>query len=684
MSSATPKPPTTLVISLWPGAGFFSSFNCVVNHLHHSLGRNGVAAIYVDWRARPRLNSFPYGTEADGNLWEQFFEPLAFDTYPETIARKGFFADHRMTNFLAYLRIYKLRRWRRAYHRVLAKYIRLKPRLRAAIDRFYAERLRGHYCVGVHYRNVRHSLECPERIPSIVEFIQRTRRLIHGHADARVFLATDVEEAVELFQWAFGDQLVYQAGVVRASRDGDLHSHHRRQDASVSFGEQVVTDCYLLARCDVLLHITSNVATAAACINPALKLVYCERSALGGLCRYGVKRVVNLVLAVATRLNRRRSLPRRAGAALEGMTMTKALAKRLFGRLAIRDLLQVLAGHSLRYRHPRRSHLRALAMAYFSRPRAAAVSAAWMINGSMRLRRWARTHTYLRWRYTMSRVRWMLRRSQPHVDVSASGTAFSLLCPSRGRVQNARSLIESVHRTAARPERVELLFYVDADDPSLAGYQRLFAEAERRFSRLKRCALIVGEPMTVSRAWNVLARAAEGDVLKLVNDDVVFVDYGWDERAASELALFPDGIVCMFFDAGQYRSGGDFLAGQDRYGGDFPMVPRRWFEALGYFTPELFEFWSNETWMMDIAERLGRLHPIKGILLDHLHYSRYLSPCDETYRRHHFAADQVERDAAMFRLTAGQRKADAHRLRRLIDTNQTAGGALRSSRPAIA
>jgi hypothetical protein len=33
-------------------SGFFSNFNCVVNHLHHSLGRNGCCAVRVDWRSK--------------------------------------------------------------------------------------------------------------------------------------------------------------------------------------------------------------------------------------------------------------------------------------------------------------------------------------------------------------------------------------------------------------------------------------------------------------------------------------------------------------------------------------------------------------------------------------------------------------------------------------------------------
>jgi glycosyl transferase/beta-hydroxylase protein BlmF len=338
--------------------------------------------------------------------------------------------------------------------------------------------------------------------------------------------------------------------------------------------------------------------------------------------------------------------------------------------MAVWELLQLLAGHSSRYRY-RHPELQDLVAAHYRQPRASSAVTLGIVNSSIRLRRWVRERTYLKWRYAASRLRWRAARKQQAAPATATtpvpvpATTFSLLCPSRDRVDNARAMIESVYRTAASPQRVELLFYVDADDPSLEGYQRLFAEMtsrsakELRHTGLMRCELIVGEPMTVCRAWNALARAARGDVLQVINDDVVFVDYGWDERAAEALREFPDGLVCMFFDAGQYLKGGDF-----------PLVPRRWFETLGYLTPEMFEFWSNELWVMDIAERAGRLHAIEGILIDHQHYCDYLAPFDETYRRHRLTRDKSQRDATLFELTAQLREAEAQRIRALIAREQ--------------
>ena len=325
---------------------------------------------------------------------------------------------------------------------------------------------------------------------------------------------------------------------------------------------------------------------------------------------------------------------------------------RLCERLDILDLLRLLSGHFFEYRHP---GLQDLAVQQFLEPRASSARTVGIVHLTVQIRRWTRVHTYARWRYWRSRAKRTLRRARAR-SPSAPDVTFSLLCPSRDRAHRMQVLMESVCRTAERPERVEVLCYVDDDDPSLGEYRRLFADADGRFRRLKRCELVVGESMTVGKLWNVLARRSAGDVLMMANDDQMYLDYAWDAAAEEELRRHPDEIVCLFFDDGQYLP--------ER--GDFPMVSRRWFEELGYFTPEIFQFWTHELWIMDIAERIGRLQRVHGIRVDHLHYDQYLAVFDETYRRHRLDWMKSEQDGILFRQTAEQRESAAEKLRRLM------------------
>jgi hypothetical protein len=315
---AAPRPACaggqTLAIRSWNG-GFFSNFNGVLNNLRWRLGRHGVAAAKVDWRADPARPDFPYGRPEDGNLWLHFFEPLPFERFPEGEREARAFARLDITYPHTYA-TYKLdRRWRYDYHALYRRHIRIRPAILERVEAIHRARMAGRYCVGVHYRHPAHDRECLHPIPPAEAFIERLRRMLPVDRPHAVVLATDTEFAVEAFRAAFGERLVLQPGVHRATGAPESHPQEVGLGASLALGEQVLIDCLLLARCDALLHVSSNIATAAGYINPKLEMVYCETPAQAAwgyawsllLARTGIVWLANwLPLALRAALRRLR------------------------------------------------------------------------------------------------------------------------------------------------------------------------------------------------------------------------------------------------------------------------------------------------------------------------------------------------------------------------------------------
>lgn len=265
-------PPHTLVIDRL-NAGFFANFNNVVAILAHQLGEDGAAAARVDWRVRAGDSDFPYGP-VGCNAWDQFFEPLRFADPPAAERPARNFPDPNLCTFRPYW-LYKCdRTWRRRYHAVAREHVRLTPRLRERVAALRAG-MAGRPVVGVHARSPAHSVENIFPIPRTAYFIARARQLLAETDNGLIFLATDTAATAQAFAAAFGDRLVLQPDVQRATAEGvQVHQHHPLPDQDL--GEQVLVDCLLLASCDVLLHVTSGVATAAGYLNPDLRMVYCE------------------------------------------------------------------------------------------------------------------------------------------------------------------------------------------------------------------------------------------------------------------------------------------------------------------------------------------------------------------------------------------------------------------------
>ncbi|WP_146208972.1 hypothetical protein [Azospirillum sp. TSO22-1] len=226
--------------------------------------------------------------------------------------------------------------------------------------------------------------------------------------------------------------------------------------------------------------------------------------------------------------------------------------------------------------------------------------------------------------------------------------------------------MDSVAATASLRGRIEVLVYIDSDDPEVEGYRRTFAELASSGHGLGRVQAIIGPPRSVSISWNDLAAASRADVLMMANDDQVYVEAGWDCRLDACVAAYPDRIFCMWFNDG--------ICGEEHCA--FPIVSRRWCNKLGYFTPGIFEFIANDTWIMDLGRRVGRLHYIGDVLVEHRHFSVGKSMFDETYRRHREGEQEQRRarDMFVFERTAAIRERDARWLSALLGSIETGEG----------
>ena len=274
--------PKTLIIVPHEG-GFFSNFNKVMNHLVCSLHRHGVRAIEVNWNIEEgrKFKYFFYGSPQDGNIWEHFFEPLSFPPRSFTVRKKtSSYRDYSITGRKAYGLYKSGAEWRQQYHAAFKTHIRIKPHIQEKVEQTYSRYLAGTYCIGVHIRNDAHKGEQPDgQMPPLEHYMAEIKHIISSRKEAvKIFLATDVEEYVARFQDVFAEKVFTQKDVSRLheplSTAGSQVIYPFNPDLKLA--EDVLNDCLLLAKCDVLIHRVSNIATAAGYINPSISMIYCQ------------------------------------------------------------------------------------------------------------------------------------------------------------------------------------------------------------------------------------------------------------------------------------------------------------------------------------------------------------------------------------------------------------------------
>lgn len=166
---------------------------------------------------------------------------------------------------------------------------------------------------------------------------------------------------------------------------------------------------------------------------------------------------------------------------------------------------------------------------------------------------------------------------------------------------------------------VDMIVSVDNDDPMLDEYHSL----AKLFDGNKDVTFRFQNRKHISVLWNEMAEMAEGSLLMMGNDDLVFPTSRWNEQLIKFATRLPDGPIMMWCDDG--INGPKHAA--------FPIVCQEWYETVGYFVPEeLFQFFYHDTWIFDVARRAGCSHYCNYVLIEHLHFSVGKSEFDQTYR----------------------------------------------------
>lgn len=160
---------------------------------------------------------------------------------------------------------------------IVERYIRFRPHIAQAIDKFHACHLAGHHVIGVHIRGTDGN-----RAPSRgfeISFERYFAAIEHemkaaGQENCRVLVATDEQNYLDLFVEKYGDRVVYFDAVRKTDEDevfgkgptGQQVPAYitKNQDVAVRNGREVVIEYGLLCRSQILIHNQSGIAEAAA------------------------------------------------------------------------------------------------------------------------------------------------------------------------------------------------------------------------------------------------------------------------------------------------------------------------------------------------------------------------------------------------------------------------------------
>jgi hypothetical protein len=162
---------------------------------------------------------------------------------------------------------------------------------------------------------------------------------------------------------------------------------------------------------------------------------------------------------------------------------------------------------------------------------------------------------------------------------------ISLICPTRGRVENVRKMINDFRNTQTNQN--ELWFYIQDDDTSKNDYIKLFKEVNHKEYMVDRFTF-------TGHMWTILAGKCKGDIIMLMGDDAGIVTKGWD--------------IKMEEAAKQYNKDNIFFMGvkDERGKHPFPAMSRTVFNLLGFFYAPQFLHRYGDTYLVKLGQEIER------------------------------------------------------------------------------
>lgn len=195
---------------------------------------------------------------------------------------------------------------------------------------------------------------------------------------------------------------------------------------------------------------------------------------------------------------------------------------------------------------------------------------------------------------------------------------ISLLLPTRGRLALVDRLFQSLVEQTEDLEALEIILYIDEDDAASHSIHH------DKLHLIK----IIGPRTTMGACNTACLKLAKGEIVVLMNDDMVARSRGWDRKLCELHNSVKDGIYLAHANDLYMREKLSII----------PILPKKTCEILIDPYPEQYPGGFIDYHLFDIFKRLAqkghnRVFFQEDVVFEHLHHRMGKSEYDETYQR---------------------------------------------------
>lgn len=204
---------------------------------------------------------------------------------------------------------------------------------------------------------------------------------------------------------------------------------------------------------------------------------------------------------------------------------------------------------------------------------------------------------------------------------------ISILCPTRERPVQMAQFMKSLEKNTLKKDSLELIVYLDEDDTSEYSFSGFGFKIDA----------IVGKRVSMGEFNTRCLEKATGNIIILLNDDVIVKTNCWDQLVLDVHQRFEDGIYLAY--------GNDLHKG--RKIATFPILGRMTCEVMTQPFPKEYAGALIDYHLFDIFKRLEkcgyhRIVYLPELIFEHMHFRAGKAEPDNIYqRRNRYLDDKV-------------------------------------------
>jgi len=244
------------IIKRTPGSGLFSNVVFVLNHLKIARNKNYIP--FVDMEKFHTIYNEKNKIHKTKNAWEYYFKNFSDYAIDEIYQSQNVYITSNSfeETFFKDLNTEEITKFFREHVRIKKNYFKF-------IKNFSDKNFKNKKILGIHFRGTSYKNSPGHPFPATKkQIINKINELqLYNNFD-KIFLVTEEENYKKFLISRLGEKILFIKSSYRSNKDDAFKIYPRRRHR-FKMGREALIETLLLSKCEYLIHITSNISSAA-------------------------------------------------------------------------------------------------------------------------------------------------------------------------------------------------------------------------------------------------------------------------------------------------------------------------------------------------------------------------------------------------------------------------------------